>query len=328
MFHNPGGKFRAPALAFLLAVLAALTAGLLLLPGAAGSSPSAAAYQPISKAPRAPAAPDAQPGASPGSFTVDCGVNSGKVRNSDNLVVSPGKRGAAHHVHDYVGNLSTNAFSTEESLTAAGTTCTNGDRSSYYWPVLRVSPAEGAGHGTHGATADDDGILTPRSVRIEFRGSPAANVVPLAQNVRTGAGNAHGYTQAGAGTDHLRWSCSGSPGLASRHYPLCPAGEDTVRIFDFPSCWDGRSIDSPNHRSHLGYPDGAGFCPPGTFPVPQLHLEVAYAMPDGARYVVDAFPEEHSSSVSDHAHFINLMSAGLMDSVVRCLNEGRHCAPG
>ena len=325
MFGDPGGKFKAPALAFLLAVLASLTAGLLLLPGAAGSPPSAAAYEPISKAPPAAAAPEAQPGASLGSFTVDCGVNSGKVRNSDNLVVSPGERGAAHHVHDYVGNLSTNAFSTEESLTAAGTTCTNGDRSSYYWPVLRVDP--GAGYGTHGAAADDDAILTPRSVRIEFRGSPAANVVPLAPNVRTGAGNAHGYTQAGAGTDHLRWSCSGSPDLASRHYPLCPTGEDTVRIFDFPSCWDGRSVDSPNHRSHLGYPDGAGFCPPGTFPVPQLHLEVAYAVPDGARYVVDAFPEERSSPVSDHAHFINLMSAGLMDSVVRCLNEGRHCVP-
>lgn len=32
----------------------------------------------------------------------------------------------------------------------------------------------------------------------------------------------------------------------------------------FPSCWDGKNLDSPNHKSHMAYPDGVdhGKCPP------------------------------------------------------------------
>lgn len=322
---SPGASRKARRFVLLLVTFAIALVGLLVLAGTlGGSGSSAAAYQPIAEAPKAPAAPQVLPEASVGSYSVECGVNSPAVRNSDNLVVSPGKPGAAHHVHDYVGNLSTNAFSTEATLLAAETTCTNGDLSSYYWPVLRVGPPS-AGHGGHGA-GSDAGILTPSSVRIEFRGSPVGNVVPLAPNVRTAAGNAHGFSQDGAGTDRLRWSCSGSPGQSSRHYPLCPPGEETVRTFDFASCWNGRSIDSPDHRSHLQHPDSSGYCPKGTFPVPQLHLELSYAVPAGSTFTIDAFPEERSSSLSDHAHFINLMSAQLMDEVVECINEGTRCA--
>jgi hypothetical protein len=160
----------APRIAFrsvlVLVTFAIAVAGVLVLAGVPGGSDgSAAAYRPIAEAPEAAAAPQAGPDASAGSYTVDCGVNRTGMRNADNLVVSPGEPGAAHHVHDYVGNLSTNAFSTEASLLAAGTTCTNGDRSSYYWPVLRAGPA--TDHDGH-AAGTDAGILTPTSVRIEF----------------------------------------------------------------------------------------------------------------------------------------------------------------
>lgn len=51
----------------------------------------------------------------------------------------PGRGGSngAHHVHDYVGSLTTNGSSTDESLATGGTTCRLGDRSAYFWPVLR-----------------------------------------------------------------------------------------------------------------------------------------------------------------------------------------------
>ena len=58
-------------------------------------------------------------------------------RNSDNFITSPGVSNAAHHTHDYVGNLSTDGNSTNESLAAAGTTCRFGDKSTYFWPVIR-----------------------------------------------------------------------------------------------------------------------------------------------------------------------------------------------
>jgi len=48
----------------------------------------------------------------------------------------------------------------------------------------------------------------------------------------------------------------------------------------FPSCWDGKNLDSANHRSHVAYPDlvMTGACPPG-FPVklPGLFYETIWA---------------------------------------------------
>lgn len=321
--------FRSRRVVYLGAVLVVLAAALIgsrVVGPVIEAKASAATYQPIESAAAALTAPQVFPEASTGTYTVDCGANSAEVRNSDNLVVSPGLPGAAHHLHEYVGNASTNAFSTEATLNSADTSCSNGDLSSYYWPVLRIQHSDMAGEEhAHSAGAEDEGVLTPRSVLIEFRGSMASNVVSLATNVRTAAGNAHGFSQSGEGSEHVRWSCSGTRERETGSYPLCPPGEDTVRSFDFPSCWNGRSVDSEDHRSHLTYPSTSGFCPAGTFPVPQLHLEVAYPVPSNARFAIDTFPEERSSSLSDHAHFINLMSPQLMDEAVACINEDRHC---
>ncbi|MGH3718671.1 MAG: hypothetical protein ACRDRI_07490 [Pseudonocardiaceae bacterium] len=84
------------------------------------------------------------PAGSTGSFTSPCGTNAEGHHNSDDVIMDPGKVNAAHHIHDYVGNLSTDAFSTAERLAAAGTTCTNGDKSAYLWPVLRNINAKGS----------------------------------------------------------------------------------------------------------------------------------------------------------------------------------------
>lgn len=56
---------------------------------------------------------------------------------------------------------------------------------------------------------------------------------------------------------------------------------DGVRIeLMFPSCWNSKDLDSPNHRDHVGYPDLVmnGRCPPG-FPVklPGLFYETIWA---------------------------------------------------
>jgi hypothetical protein len=83
-----------------------------------------------------------QGNASKGTFTVNCGVNENKHFNGDNFIAAPGVENGAEHLHDYVGNLSTNANSTNESLQAAGTTCKNGDKSTYFWPVIRIDTAD------------------------------------------------------------------------------------------------------------------------------------------------------------------------------------------
>ncbi|MDT7782818.1 MAG: hypothetical protein QOF58_1237, partial [Pseudonocardiales bacterium] len=79
-----------------------------------------------------------QNGATTGTFIVDCGRNENGHFNPDNFIAQPGVRNGAQHLHDYVGNLSTNADSNNKSLQKAGTTCKNGDKSAYFWPVVRI----------------------------------------------------------------------------------------------------------------------------------------------------------------------------------------------
>ncbi|MEV4054150.1 DUF1996 domain-containing protein [Amycolatopsis sp. NPDC049688] len=74
-----------------------------------------------------------------GSFTVNCGTNAdGAHQNPDNFIAQPGIKNGAQHLHDYVGNLTTDADSSLKSLLAGGTTCKNGDKSAYFWPVIRI----------------------------------------------------------------------------------------------------------------------------------------------------------------------------------------------
>ena len=60
----------------------------------------------------------------------------------------------------------------------------------------------------------------------------------------------------------------------------CPGGIRVTVIF--PSCWDGKNVDSPDHRSHVAYAPGnsnlAGDKCPATHPVriPQVMYEVMY----------------------------------------------------
>jgi hypothetical protein len=83
--------------------------------------------------------PRVRQGGSTGTFTVDCGTNGNGKFSPDNPVAQPGVKNGAQHVHDFVGNLSISAQSSDESLEDSDTTCRNGDKSSYFWPVVRIN---------------------------------------------------------------------------------------------------------------------------------------------------------------------------------------------
>jgi hypothetical protein len=316
-----------------LGIVLALVTGLGLLAvrflPATGPTPypgvPAADYVPIGSVPRGPAPAAAAPGASTGSFTEDCGRNAGgQHRNADNLVMQPGIVGGAHHVHDYVGNLSTDALSTDASLAAAGTTCTDGDRSTYYWPVLLVTGAvAGAQTGAEHGTAVD--ILQPSAVRVEYLGNAVSDVVAMPRFLRLVTGDPRAVTDGGAQA-RATWGCTGFPGRTGTAYPLCPSGSSLTRTFDFPSCWDGRNTDAPDHRAQLAFPAANGVCPTDSFPVPRLVVDVTYELPPGVPFAVDSFPDQHNAPSSDHAMAVDVMTDGQMARVVACLNSGQHCS--
>ncbi|MEO3750062.1 DUF1996 domain-containing protein [Streptomyces sp. B6B3] len=290
--------------------------------------------------------------ASTGSFTVDCGVNENGHFNTDNVIAAPGVSNGAHHLHDYVGNVSTDAFSTDESLLAADTTCVNGDQSTHYWPVLRVPDGEvhtdhfgdGGDQGEDGQDeGEDDGeddtggdpdgnngtVLQPTSATLTFVGNPLGPVVEMPQFLRIITGDAKSFTN-GTANANASWSCTGfEDRQLTDRYPLCPEGSEVVRSFDFQSCWDGVNTDSANHRDHVAFAAEDGSCPEGFQAIPQLTHRITYDIPDDAPadtpFALDSFPEQLHKPVTDHSDFINVMSDELMAETVNCINSGTDC---
>jgi hypothetical protein len=272
-----------------------------------------------------------QAGASTGTFDFRCGTNQEGQHNSDNDIVAPGVTNGAHHVHDYVGNKDVSALSTNDSLLAQDTTCTHGDKSTYYWPVLRDLTKAGpdAGSALGGGKEGNVGaILVPRAVSITYKGSPTGKVVAMPQFLRIITGDAKAVTN-GTANANARWTCKGFEKTVelTDKYPLCPKGSKVIRKFRFQNCWDGRNTDSANHRSHVAFADpSTGACPKGFVAIPQLTMRLVYDVPRGPNYAVDGFQEQQHKAVTDHDDFIEVMSRQLMNQVVSCINSGKHCS--
>ncbi|MGW0733220.1 DUF1996 domain-containing protein [Streptomyces sp. NPDC002851] len=298
--------------------------------GGAGNGPSPDDFADIRSVEPNNEQPEPGENASRGSFTTDCGVNENGKRNPDNVIVAPGVPNGAHHMHDYIGNQATDAFSDDEDLANGDTSCRNqGDRSTYYWPVLRVQN----GQDEEDANADGGGndhnvgqIQTPTEVTTEFRGSPVGEVVPMPRFLRIITGDAKAFTNGDAEAN-ASWSCTGfEDRQLTDKYPLCPEGSNVVRTFRFQSCWDGQNTDSANHRTHVAFADENGACPQGFQAIPQLVQRVVYDVAPQPNFAVDSFPEQLHKPVTDHGDFINVFDEELMRELTDCINDGRRCS--
>jgi hypothetical protein len=309
--------------------------------GQGAKGPVAADYADIRTAPPAAQPASPQQDASRGTFATSCGVNANGLFNSDNVIVAPGVSNGAHHFHDYVGNQANNAFASDQDLANGDTTCVDkGDKSTYYWPVLRLQngkqeqDANSPGGGTEGNVGE---IVTPKQVTLNFVGNPRSKVTAMPRLLRIITGDAKAFVN-GLANANASWSCTGFEDRQLKDkYPLCPQGSDVVRTFKFQSCWDGRNIDSANHRTHVAFAQADGSCPEGFKAIPQLVQRIVYdvdapSLEDGGRttplFAVDSFPEQVHKPVTDHGDFINVFDENLMQEMVKCINDGRKCGVG
>ncbi|ALV36111.1 DUF1996 domain-containing protein [Streptomyces sp. CdTB01] len=307
--------------------------------GQAGNGPVAADFVDITKVqPNVAAKPRKNGNASTGTFVTRCGVNANKNHNTDNVIVAPGVNNGAHHLHDYVGNQKVNAFSTNNSLIADQTSCQNqGDLSAYYWPVVRIQ------NGTQDFDQNADGggkegnvgkILTPVQAQIKYVGSPTSKVTAMPQFLRIITGDAKTTTN-GLANANAHWSCTGFENKVqlTTQYPICPQGSNVVRTFAFQSCWDGKNIDSANHRTHVAFADANGNCQNGFKAIPQLTMRLVYkiappVLQNGQvknAYAVDGFPEQLHKAATDHDDFIAVFKNNLANTIANCINQGRQC---
>ena len=220
----------------------------------------------------------------------------------DDPIVYPGQTGKSHD-HSFIGNRSTSASSTNASLLASdGTTCdTRDDRSAYWLPTLSI----------------DGKAVAPLVAHVYYRKATAAPITAFPAGFRMIAGDSH--ATAAQPLSVVSWSCGHEAGIApSTTPPTCPdAGRNGLRLrVAFPSCWDGTSFDSADHKSHMAYPVN-GVCP-ADHPVATPKLVVIYHYPTtGGSGVTLA----SGGQLTGHADFMNAWLPGTLEARVAGLNQ-------
>jgi hypothetical protein len=227
----------------------------------------------------------------------------------DDPIVFPGKPGLSHD-HSFVGNDSTNAFSTVDTLRAATTTCQRpADTAAYWMPTLSVA-------GTP---------VMPQNATIYYRRRTNARVQPFPAGLKMIAGSSKATAPQSLAVTY--WNCGAQTGIApSSTVPTCPdtRGSSLRLHVNFPDCWDGANLDSPDHQMHMAY-STRGSCP-ATHPVAVPRISLIY------KYPVTGGPDVTLASggqFSAHADFFNAWKQGRLTRLVNsCLNALRHCARG
>jgi hypothetical protein len=186
-------------------------------------------------------------------------------RLPDDPIVFPGLPGASH-MHSFFGSRATNAHTDVTDLLGSSSTCAPAvDTSSYWVPTLyrNDQPVEPTGTTFYylGEGVRDDVIQRIR---------------PFPQGLRIVAGNAKA-SGVNDPTSIARWSCLHHGEVnPSKDFVTCPAGSMLESYLDFPQCWDGRNLDSADHKSHMSYPVN-GACPAShPVPVPKLRQVLRY----------------------------------------------------
>jgi hypothetical protein len=277
-----------------------------------------------------------------GAFRFTC--TAGQVLKDDPIVY-PGQPGKSH-VHQFFGNTAADANSTYQSLRTTGqSTCLSPLNRSAYW-----MPAMLDGKGS---------VVRPHHVTIYYKNYPKSSprcqglegegegtCVPLPNGLRFIFG--YDMVTQKAKTGSTYFNCAG-PTATSGHYAdlptalaNCPAGQGNRvgAVIRAPACWDGKNLDSPNHRDHIGYmvrnsTTGTYKCPTTQpFLIPAFTMQVWWEIgaeddPKLWKFSSDDMRPDLPSGSTFHADWFgawdNVIMAMWMDN---CINKMLSCAAG
>ena len=165
----------------------------------------------------------------------------------------------------------------------------------------------------------------PTFAQIYYRRSTMRHVEAFPPGFRMIAGDAKATTPQ-ALRDHVLELRRRRRRPRLEHVPTCPnARRHALRLHvTFPSCWDGKNLDSADHQSHVAYPV-AGRCPSRfSHALPQISLIYRYPIAGGAGVTLAS-----GGQLSAHADFFNAWRQSDLQSLVDgCLNALRHCQRG
>jgi hypothetical protein len=235
-----------------------------------------------------------------GQFRVSCPYSHSKT---DDPIVYPDQPGASH-LHDFFGNRTVGAFSTESTLRAGTTTCSTLDDLSGYWePEMYV-----------------DGKSRPApKMTIYYVGN--RNTEPTPSGLQMVAGDSHATGLQSTGI--LQWTCGDGTPKESKPYDskpwlnVDPGG--VTALIKFPTCWDGDGLT----RGHVTYTVGGGNCPAGfghKIPQVRIFLKTGIVNPlDASNHVRISFSSGKHYTL--HGDLFSAWDQARMNALTRnCIN--------
>ena len=236
----------------------------------------------------------------------------------DDPIVYPGQPGRSH-LHTFFGNTGANANSTASSIANSGnSTCRGGilNRSSYWVPTV-IDTRTGT-------------PIAPKTSNFYYKtGAIRPSLIqPAPIGLRMIVGDSKRDTPGGM----FIMNCNGNyDQFEGTAIPNCPTGAEVWQAIDFPQCWDGVNLDSPDHQSHMAFPV-RNACPashPVAIPAISFHLIYAVTASDDPskwRLSSDNYTTNKPGGYSFHADWFNGWRQETMDAFVRnCDNPALDC---
>jgi hypothetical protein len=255
--------------------------------------------------------------------------------NYSDAIVYPGQKDAAH-LHMFFGNTGANEASNYTSLRSTGnSTCQGGpiNRTAYWMPAI----FNGAGS-----------VVTPSEFELYYKAENA----PLVSGQRQVAQFPNGLRMiAGARMDGKTvdpsalvpsgaglvwgWRCDTSGGTTNHtQMPSCPQGSRLTGMIRFPYCWDGKNLDSADHRSHLRYGTSNTWGPcPSTHPIhlPEVTEFVHYknvASTSGWYLSSDKMGAAVANGSTLHADWYGAWDNPVQDRWLSCIRKDKNMSGG
>lgn len=260
-----------------------------------------------------------------GQFRIHCGVSH---MANDDPIVYPGQVGAAHH-HTFFGNTTTNANSNLSNLAAVGnSTCDGGiaNRSAYWVPSM-IDTATGT------PLAPYFSLWYYKTGYRVVRGSIIAPPLGL----RMIAGDMKSTkSQYSWPSNRFAFQCvTPTTHKSGDSIPACTAGSYIQTNISFPQCWDGKNLDSPDHKSHMSYArqnaDRTKACDAAhPVAIPEIGLTIRYKVITDTshwRLASDNYPVNgYNAGYSSHGDFVAGWNAAIINRIVtNCLHGGKDC---
>jgi hypothetical protein len=250
-----------------------------------------------------------------GQFIIQCET---PIRSApDDPIVYPRLPGASHN-HEFYGAMGIDAFSTAADLRNGPTGCSRddsggdrGDTAGYWHPTLYIG-----------------GRRAPvtKSTFYYNDGGKEAAVQAFPPGLKVIAGDM--MATAPQGDKIVYWGCGNGSSISKvESPPQCGDGELSLHVI-FPDCWNGRDLDSVDHKSHMAYSqrgdDDKKHCP-SSHPVPLPELTMRYIwgdqQPDPSSLTLSS-----GSVHSMHADFWNTWNQARLEQLVsHCVNAGKKC---